>query len=428
MQRRSSRGNNMPTIAEKLLGEHAGREVKAGEFVVARVDLAYVQDGTGPLTLAQLRAMGDFKPVNPDRTVIFLDHASPSPRRELSNDHALLRSFAARAGVRIYGVGEGVSHQIAAESLAKPGDLIVGADSHTCTLGALGAFATGMGSTDVAVAMALGRTWFRVPETLRFVLRGGFSKGVYAKDLILEIIGSLGAAGATYKAMEFSGGALKKLGMHERLTIANMSVEAGAKAGIFPSDAVTKKYLKKQGRGGDYREVKADREAEYEAVHEFNLSKLEPVVAFPPSVDNVYRISGEECRDVEIDQVFIGTCTNGRIEDLRVAARVLEGRERHPDTRLIITPASRRVYLQALEEGLIGVFLGAGALVTPPGCGACVGLHGGVLGDGERCLSTQNRNFKGRMGNPEAFIYLASPATAAATAIEGKLADPRDYL
>jgi 3-isopropylmalate/(R)-2-methylmalate dehydratase large subunit len=418
----------MPTIAEKILSEHAGREAKAGEFVVARVDLAYVQDGTGPLTLAQLKAMGDFKPVNPDRMVIFLDHASPSPRKELSNDHALLRSFAAQAGMRISEIGEGVSHQRAAESLAKPGDLIVGADSHTCTLGALGALATGMGSTDVAVAMALGKTWFRVPESLKFILKGGFPRGVYAKDLILQIIGSLGAAGATYKAMEFSGDALKKLEMHERLTIANMSVEAGAKAGVFPSDAVTKKYLRKQGRGEDYREVKADSDAGYEAVYEFNLSELEPLVAFPHAVDNVHRISDRECRDVKIDQVFIGTCTNGRIEDLRVAARILESEKRHPETRLIITPASRKVYLQALEEGLMEVFIRAGALVTPPGCGACVGLHEGVLGDGECCLSTQNRNFKGRMGNPEAFIYLASPATAAATAVKGKLADPRDYL
>lgn len=228
--------------------------------------------------------------------------------------------------------------------------------------------------------------------------------------------------------MEFSGDALKKLEMHERLTIANMSVEAGAKAGVFPSDAVTKKYLRKQGRGEDYREVKADSDAGYEAVYEFNLSELEPLVAFPHAVDNVHRISDRECRDVKIDQVFIGTCTNGRIEDLRVAARILESEKRHPETRLIITPASRKVYLQALEEGLMEVFIRAGALVTPPGCGACVGLHEGVLGDGECCLSTQNRNFKGRMGNPEAFIYLASPATAAATAVKGKLADPRDYL
>lgn len=418
----------MPPIAEKILSEHAGREAKAGEFVVAKIDLAYVQDGTGPLTVAQFKAIGYSKPANPERTVLFLDHATPSPRKELSNDHATLRNFAKDSGVRISEIGEGISHQRAAESMVRPGDVVIGADSHTCTLGAFGALATGMGSTDVAVGIALGKAWFRVPETLKFNLEGKFQKGVFAKDLILHIIGTIGAAGATYKAMEFGGKAAKSLSMPERLTIANMSVEAGAKIGIFASDTVTEEYLKLHGRGGDYKEVKPDSDAEYEGVYEFDLSELEPTIAFPHTVDNTMPITHEDCDNVKIDQVFIGTCTNGRIEDLRIAAGILKDKKRHPDTRVIVTPASREVYMKALEEGLIAIFAEAGAVVTPPGCGPCVGVHEGVLGDGERCLSTQNRNFKGRMGNPNAYIYLASPATAAASAIEGRIADPRGYL
>lgn len=418
----------MPTLAEKILSEHAGRRVKAGEFVVADIDLAYAQDGTGPLTISQIQALRRERLANPEKTFFFLDHAAPSPRKELSNDHLTIRRFASRFGAQVSEMGEGVSHQRAAESMVKPGDLVVGADSHTCTLGALGAFATGMGSTDVAVAMALGKGWFRVPESLKFNLQGDFPKGVYAKDLVLTIIGDIGANGATYKAMEFDGPGLKNLGMHDRLTIANMSVEAGGKTGIFPSDGITKEFLKEQERHEDYREIRADEDAAYEREFDYNLEELEPVVAFPHTVDNVRRITDKECRDIKIDQVFIGTCTNGRIEDLRVAAEILKDRKCHPQTRLIVTPSSKKVYLQALEEELIGVFLRAGGVVTSPGCGPCVGIHQGVLGDGERCLSTQNRNFKGRMGNPKGYIYLASPATAAATAVEGRLADPRDYL
>lgn len=430
-----SGGNSSPwdvtkmglTISEKILSEHADREARAGEFVVARVDLAYVQDGTGPLTIGQIRKMGFSKVANPDRTVIFLDHASPSPKKELSNDHALLRSFAKTAEVRLSDVGEGISHQRAAEELVRPGDVVIGADSHTCTGGALGALATGMGSTDVAVGMALGKTWFRVPESIKLEIKGSFSTGVYAKDLILRVIGDMGAAGATYKAMEFAGPGVKRLMMHERLTLANMSVEAGAKTGIMPSDKVTKQYLVKQGRSSDYREIKPDTDAVYDKTLEYSLSDITPMVALPHSVDNVRQVDDKEC-DVRIDQVFIGTCTNGRIEDLRVAAGILKGLRRNKDARLIINPASKEVYKEALEEGLIEIFSEAGAVVNPPGCGPCVGVHEGVLGDGERCLSTQNRNFRGRMGNPKAYIYLASPATAAATAIEGRIADPREYL
>lgn len=420
----TAEGSGGLTLSEKILSEHSDRTARAGEFVVARVDLAYVQDGTGPLTIDQLRGMG-FSIANPEGTVVFLDHASPSPKKELSNDHAVLRRFAKDERVRLSDVGEGVSHQIATEELVRPGDVVIGADSHTCTGGALGALATGMGSTDVAVGIALGKTWFRVPESIMIELKGRFSRGVCAKDLILKIIGDVGADGATYKALEFSGKGLRGLDMHERLTVANMSVEAGAKTGVMPSDKVTREYLEKQGRGKDFREVKPDSDAVYEKSLEYDLSEVEPMVAQPHRVENVRRV--KDC-DVRIDQVFIGTCTNGRVEDLRLAAGILKGRERSRDTRLIITPASKEVYKKALREGLIETFLEAGAVVNPPGCGPCVGVHEGVLGDGERCLSTQNRNFKGRMGNPNAYIYLASPTTAAASAVEGRIADPRDYL
>lgn len=414
------------TISEKILSEHADKTARAGDFVVARIDLAYVQDGTGPLTIDQIREMGFSKVANPGRTAIFIDHASPSPRMELSNDHAALRRFAEEYGVMLSDMGEGISHQRAAEELVRPGDVVIGADSHTCTGGALGALATGMGSTDVAVGMALGKMWFRVPESYKIQLEGSFPAGVCAKDLMLKIIGDIGADGATYKALEF-GGSVHHMEMHERLTLANMSVEAGAKTGIMPSDKVTEEYLKERGRKEDYREITPDEDAVYEKTLEYDLPEVEPMVSLPHEVDNVRTVDDKEC-DVEIDQVFIGTCTNGRIEDLRVAASILNGKKRNHSTRLIITPASKEVHKKALEEGLIETFIEAEALVAPPGCGPCVGIHEGVLADGERCLSTQNRNFKGRMGNPNAYIYLASPATAAATAIEGKITDPRDHL
>jgi len=412
------------TLAEKILSLKSHGEAKAGEVVIADVDLAFVQDTTGPLTVRQFKESGFEALAKPQQAIIFLDHAAPSPTQQLSNDHILLRRFAEETGCRIYEVGDGICHQLVAENFANPGDIIVGADSHTVTAGALGAFATGLGSSDVAVALALGRTWLRVPESFLIELNGVFPRGVYAKDLILYLIGQIGADGATYKALEFGGAALAQMTMPERLTIANMAVEAGAKVGLFPSDKTTRDFLTEHGRGDNYQPLYPDAEANYEQVIPVNLDQLEPILSLPHAVDNVRSVA--RVKGVKIQQAFIGTCTNGRLEDLAVVAEILKGKKRHPATRLLIAPASRQVLIRAMKEGYIQSLVKAGATILPPGCAACLGLHQGVLGDSEVCISTANRNFKGRMGNPEAMIYLASPATAAASAIRGEITDPRE--
>ncbi|AAW40238.1 MAG: 3-isopropylmalate dehydratase large subunit [Dehalococcoides mccartyi] len=414
------------TLAEKILSLKSGSDASAGDIVVSKVDLAFVQDTTGPLTVREFWDNGFTKLANPSRTALFLDHAAPSPQRQLSTDHILLRKFARDTGALIFDVGEGVCHQLVAEKLARPGDVIVGADSHTVTAGGLGAFSTGMGSSDIAVAFALGKTWFRVPETIKVVVSGRFKHGIYAKDLILYLIGLIGADGATYKALEFSGNVVNNMTIAERLTIANMAVEAGAKVGLFPSDRQTLEYLRSVGREADYQPLAADEDAVYERVIEIDATALEPMVAKPHTVDNT--ATARELKGTKLDQVFIGTCTGGRLDDLAVAAAIFKNRRHHPQTRLIVTPASQKVYLEAIRLGYIEILVQAGANVMPPGCGACLGVHQGVLGDGEVCLSTANRNFKGRMGNPEGFIYLASAATAAASAIKGEISDPREVM
>ena len=414
------------TIAEKILSRKSGTDARTGDIVISAVDLVFVQDTTGPLTVRQFLQSGIKQPANREKTILFMDHAAPSPQSALSNDHMFLRQFARQTGVKLSDVGEGVCHQIVAESYARPGDVIVGADSHTVTAGGLGAFATGMGSSDVAIAMGLGKAGLRVPETVRVQVSGEFQPWTSSKDLILHLIGRIGADGATYKSLEFSGEAVDRMSVSERLTISNMAVEAGAKVGLFPADGYTREYLEQHGRGGDYQPIFADPDAMYEQTVKIDLNELEPTVSRPHTVDNT--ATAAELKGTKIQQVFIGTCTNGRVEDLALAASILKGRKRHPDTRLIVGPASKAVLLEAIKKGYISTLIEAGAVILPPGCGGCLGLHQGVLGNGEACLSTANRNFKGRMGNPESLIFLAGVATAAATALKGEITDPREVF
>lgn len=405
------------TLAEKIISEHAGKEVHAGELVIAKVDVAAVQDGTGPLTVQEFKKLGIPKLHNPERSILFIDHASPSPRKELSNTHSVLREFSKEYGAVLSDVGAGVCHQRLIETFVNPCEILVGADSHTCTSGALGAFATGMGSTDIAVAMALGKTWLKVPAAFKVEVTGKFNEGICSKDLMLHLIGLIGADGATYKALEFCGDTIENMTMSERFTLANMAVEAGAKAGLFVADDKTKEFLKSRGREDKFRSLKADSDAVYERVIKINAEDVPHTVSCPHTVDNTKPI--EELNNVKVDQVFVGTCTNGRIEDLRVVADILKGKKVNPDVRMLICPASKDVYLEALEEGLITTFVEANAAILPPGCGPCVGVHAGTLADGEVCLATQNRNFQGRMGNTKGFIYLSSPYVAAHTALKG---------
>ena len=405
------------TLAEKIISEHAGKIVHAGELVISKVDVTAVQDGTGPLTVQEFKKLGVNKLNNPQRSILFIDHASPSPRKELSNTQIVLREFSKEYGAVLSDVGAGVCHQRLVETFVNPGEVLVGADSHTCTSGALGAFATGMGSTDVAVAMALGKTWLKVPATFKIVVNGEFKPGICSKDLMLYLIGMIGADGATYKALEFCGETIENMSMSERFTLANMAVEAGAKCGLFIADDKTKEFLRLRGREEMFRQILPDKDAEYERIIEINAANVPHTVSCPHTVDNTKPV--EELKNVKVNQVYVGTCTNGRIEDLRVVAEILKGKTVNPDVRMLICPASKDVYKEALKEGLIDIFVDANASVLPPGCGPCVGVHAGILGDGEVCLATQNRNFQGRMGNTKGFIYLASPYVAAYTALRG---------
>lgn len=405
------------TLAEKIISNHAEHEVKAGELTIAKIDVCAVQDGTGPLTVQEFKKIGKPHLNNPERTILFIDHAAPSPRKELSNTHMVLRDFAKEYGAVMSDVGAGVCHQRLIEDFVNPGEILIGADSHTCTSGALAAFATGMGSTDIAVGMALGKTWLKVPSTFKINVSGEFKSGVCSKDLMLHLIGLIGADGATYKALEFTGETIENMSMSDRFTLANMAVEAGAKAGLFVSDAKTKEYLKSRGREDKFVELKPDADAIYERIIEIDAGEVKHTVSCPHTVDNVKTV--DELKDVKVNQVFIGTCTNGRIEDLRIVADILKGKKVHPDVRTLLAPASKDVFKQALKEGLIDIFVDANVAILTSGCGPCVGVHAGILGDGEVCLATQNRNFQGRMGNTNAFIYLASPYVAAYTALNG---------
>lgn len=412
------------TIVEKILSSHSGMEVYAGDIVVAEVDYVMGQDGTAPLAIRAFNEMGGKEVFDRSRVAFVIDHSAPSPNEGVSLLHKLMREFAAEKGFCLYDVGEGVCHQLLPESgKVGPGSLVVGADSHTCTYGALNAFSTGVGSTDLAAAMISGRMWFKVPETVKFICKGKLPPGVYSKDLILFLIGDVTADGATYMAAEFAGEAIAAMSQEARFTVANMAVEMGAKAGLMEADEKTLAWLRRFTKRR-YTPVSADADAVYARVMEYDVSRLEPQVAKPHRVDNVAPVSDVAGRPVQ--QAVIGTCTNGRLEDLRVAAGILGGRKIHRDVRLIVAPSSRRVFLDAVSEGIIQALVEAGAALVTPGCGPCVGTHNGVPSDGETVISTANRNFKGRMGNSKAEIYLASPATVAASALTGRITDPRE--
>ncbi|OAB34205.1 3-isopropylmalate dehydratase large subunit [Paenibacillus glacialis] len=410
------------TLTEKIFSQRLGRNVVAGESILVSPNRCLMTDGNGPLVVKKFKELSDgIAKVKP---VIVVDHHGPSPRMEYSNEAVELKKFAESNGGWFFKAGTGICHQVHAEKFVCPGDVVLGSDSHTVLAGAFGAFATGMGATDIAAALATGQTWMVVPSSIRVHLNGELPLGVTSKDINLHLLRLLGNSGATYKAIEYTGSALRYLTMSDRMTISNMSVELGAKVGLFEADEVTFEYLKHFGREDSFRPMCSDPNANYEREIFIDCSQLEPLIAKPHSVENIMDIS--DVIGTEIHQVYIGTCTNGRLEDLEQAASILDGNTIHPDVRLIVTPASHAVYQAALKSGAIEKLVGAGAVITSPGCGACVGIHMGVLADGENCLSTQNRNFKGRMGNPDSSIYLSSPITAAVSAIYGKITDPRE--
>jgi 3-isopropylmalate/(R)-2-methylmalate dehydratase large subunit len=414
------------TLVEKILAEHSdNKEVRPGEFINVRVDLVMANDITAPIAIREFRRLGVDRVFDPGKVVMVPDHFVPNKDIASAEQAKLMREFAHEQGLIYFEVGEmGIEHVLLPEQgLVLPGEVAIGADSHTCTYGALGAFATGMGSTDIAAAMATGDIWMKVPPTIRFIYHGNLGEWVSGKDLILYTIGQIGVDGALYSAMEFAGEAIEALSMDGRFTMANMAIEAGAKAGIFGVDNKTQLYVKSRA-DRPYLVYEPDGDAEYSKVIEYDVSGIEPQVALPHSPANTRPVS--QVGNIKINQAVIGSCTNGRIEDLRIAAQILKGRKIHPGVRCIIIPGSQQVYLDALAEGMLGTFIRAGAIVSTPTCGPCLGGHMGVLADGEKCVSTTNRNFVGRMGSTKAEVYLANPAVAVASAVMGRIASPNE--
>jgi len=421
-------GSEEMTLVEKILAAHTDKKkVSPGEFINVRVDLILANDVTAPIAIREFQRIGVDRVFDPKKVVMVPDHFVPNKDIASAEQAKLMREFCYEQGIIYFEVGQmGIEHVLLPEQgLVLPGDVVIGADSHTCTYGALAAFATGMGSTDIAAAMATGDIWMKVPPTIKLVYHGSLGNWVGGKDLILYTIGNIGVDGALYSAMEFTGEAIDTLSMDGRFTMANMAIEAGAKAGIFRVDNKTQLYIKSRAKR-PYTVYEPDNDANYSQVIEYDVSAIEPRVALPHSPANTKPVS--RVGDVKIDQAVIGSCTNGRLEDLRLAARILNGKKVHPQVRCIIIPGSQQVYLDALAEGLIEIFIRAGAVVSTPTCGPCLGGHMGVLADGERCISTTNRNFVGRMGSPKSEVYLANPAVAAASAIMGRITNPKEII
>ncbi len=413
------------TMAEKILAKASGnKESEAGEIIMANIDVAMTHDLTGPLSVESFEKIGLSKVWDPEKIVIVFDHQVPADSIDAANNHMLMRKFVKQQGIHnFYDVREGVCHQVLPEKgHVVPGEVIVGTDSHTCTHGALGAFATGIGSTDMAMVFATGKLWFKVPETIKFEITGKLQENVFAKDVVLDIIGKIGADGATYKACEFGGETTRNMTISDRMVLCNMAIEMGGKTGLVEPDQKTVNYLK--GRSSKpYEIMKTDDDAKSLETMYLEVNELEPQIACPHNVDNVKPVS--EVEGTSIDQIFLGSCTNGRLSDLRTAAKILKGKDVSKNVRMLVIPASREVYSKAMDEGLLRTFVDSGALVCNPCCGPCLGGHIGLVGPGEVSLSTSNRNFKGRQGSPDAEVYLSSAAVAAASAITGKITDPR---
>ena len=417
------------TITEKIFSEHVGREVHAGQIVTSKIDMVIGNDITTPISIRAFRESGAKKLANPDGFSIVMDHYIPAKDILSANQAKISRDFAYEHDLKYFFDEKdmGIEHALLPEKgLVIPGDVIIGADSHTCTHGALGAFSTGMGSTDLAYAMITGENWFKVPPSIKVVFTGKPGEHIYGKDLILEVIRQIGVDGALYQALEFTGDAIAHIDMDSRFSLCNMAIEAGGKSGIIAVDDVTKEFLKDKTLRAEPKYHYSDEGASYARVLEIDVSKLDPVIAYPFLPSNGKSVREAVKDDIPIDQAFIGSCTNGRLSDLRIAAEILKGKRVAKKTRLIITPATQKIFLQAQKEGLMDIFVEAGAVVSNPTCGACLGGYMGILGDGERCVSTTNRNFVGRMGARTSEIYLANSAVAAASAIAGKIVDPRD--
>lgn len=416
------------TIAEKIIAAHANREeVFPGELVTVKIDLAMANDVTAPLSIKIMEKYGLDRVFDNNKIALVLSHFVPAKDIKSAEQAKIVRDFAKKYDIKwFFQEGEGIEHTLLPENgIVVPGDLVVGADSHTCTYGGIGAFSTGVGSTDLAYAIATGEIWLKVPESMKFVFYGRLNEWVSGKDLILYTIGQIGVDGALYKVMEFDGEAIRGLDISQRLTIANMAIEGGGKAGIISPDEKTIEYIDKRAKK-PYAIYHSDKDANYSDVFEWDASKLEPMVAWPYLPSNVHSVY--ESTHINIDQAFIGSCTNGRIEDLRIAAKILKGKKVHPYTRCIVIPASKNVYIEAMHEGLIDIFIEAGCVVSTSTCGPCLGGHMGILAKGERCISTSNRNFPGRMGHPQSETYLANPAVVAASAVMGRIAHPEEVV